>query len=83
MKQSSTSVDVIANTFGLTMGEKHLILSSSVGEGLFFAGNKRVAIQVVASYTEDQIITSNPEEVIKIKEARRALKRDEFIRGNL
>ncbi len=82
MKQSSTSVDVIANTFGLTMGEKHLILSSSVGEGLFFAGNKRVAIQVVASYTEDQIITSNPEEVVKIKEAKRALKKAEFIRGN-
>ncbi len=81
MKQSNMSIDIIAKTFGLTMGEKHLILSSSVGEGLFFAGNKRVAIQIVASYTEDQIITSNPEEVVKIKEARRALKRDEYVRG--
>ncbi len=83
MKQSNTSIDIIANTFGLTMGEKHLVLSSSVGEGLFFAGTKRVAIQVVASYTEDQIITSNPEEVIKIKEARRALKREELARGSI
>jgi type IV secretory pathway VirB4 component len=82
MKQSNTSIDIIANTFGLTMGEKHLVLSSNVGEGLFFAGTKRVAIQVVASYTEDQIITSNPEEVVKIKEARRALKREELARGS-
>jgi conjugal transfer ATP-binding protein TraC len=82
MKQSSTSVDIIANTFGLTMGEKSLILSSSVGEGLFFAGTKRVAIQIVASYTEDQIITSNPEEVVRIKEARRALKREELVRSS-
>ncbi len=82
MKQSSASIEVLAKTFGLTSGEKHLILSSSVGEGIFFAGNKRVAIQIVASYTEDQIITSNPEEVVKIKEMRRAMKRDEFIRGH-
>lgn len=81
MKQSNTSIDIIANTFGLTMGEKYLVLSSNVGEGLFFAGTKRVAIQIVASYTEDQIITSNPEEVVKIKEARRALKREELARG--
>lgn len=82
MKQSNASIDVLAKTFGLTSGEKHLVLSSSVGEGIFFAGNKRVGIQIVASYTEDQVITSNPEEVVKIKEMRRAIKRDEFIRGH-
>ncbi len=81
MKQSSASIDILVKTFALTLGEKNLVLSSNVGEGLFFAGSKRVAVQVVASYTEDQIITSNPEEVIKIKEAQRARKRDEFIRG--
>jgi len=81
MKQSSASIDILVKTFALTLGEKNLVLSSNVGEGLFFAGSKRVAVQVVTSYTEDQIITSNPEEVIKIKEAQRARKRDEFIRG--
>ncbi len=81
MKQSPASIDILVKTFALTLSEKHLVLSSNVGEGLFFAGSKRVAVQVVASYAEDQIITSDPEEVIKIKEAQRARRRDEFIRG--
>jgi len=45
-------------------------LESEVGEGLFFAGQKHAAIKVVASYTEDQIITTAPEEVLKIKRAK-------------
>ncbi len=45
-----------------------------MGEGLFFAGKKHVFMSVKASYTEDQIITTNPGEVEKIKDARRRLK---------
>jgi len=44
-----------------------------VGEGLFFAGDKHVAIRVVASYAEDQIITTAPEEVVKIRQAKKEL----------
>lgn len=68
LKQSSSSIDIIQKTFNLTDEEKFLLLESGVGEGIFFAGLKHVAIKVVASYTEDQIITSDPSQLLKIKE---------------
>ena len=74
LKQSPASADIVQKTFNLTEQEKILLLEASVGEGLFFAGRKHVYIGVKASYTEDQIITTNPEEVEKIREARKKLK---------
>jgi len=74
LKQSSASIDVLQKTFNLTQQEKDLLLQAPVGEGLFFAGKKHVYISVKASYTEDQIITTAPGEVEKIREARRKLK---------
>jgi type IV secretory pathway VirB4 component len=68
LKQSPTSIDVVQKTFNLTNEEKFLLLESGVGEGIFFAGLKHVAIKVVASYTEDQIITSDPSQLLKIQE---------------
>ncbi|HEX2792305.1 MAG TPA: DUF87 domain-containing protein [Candidatus Paceibacterota bacterium] len=67
LKQSPTTIDVLQETFNLTDEEKFLLLESGVGEGLFFAGLKHVAIKVVASYTEDQIITSDPSQLLTIK----------------
>ncbi len=64
MKQSTASVDAIADVFNLTEGEKYLLLESDVGEGLFFAGMNHVAIKVVASYAEDQIITTDPKQLL-------------------
>ena len=60
LKQSPSSIDKVASVFNLTEGEKMILLQSDVGEGLFFAGLNHVAIQIVASYTEDQIVNSNP-----------------------
>ncbi len=60
MKQSPTAVDTLQNVFNLTDEEKFMLLESGVGEGIFFVGLKHVAIKVIASYTEDQIITSDP-----------------------
>jgi type IV secretory pathway VirB4 component len=74
MKQSPTAVDNIQNTFNLTDEEKFLLLESGVGEGIFFAGLKHVAIKVIASYTEDQIITSDPSQILQIKKAREELR---------
>jgi conjugal transfer ATP-binding protein TraC len=74
MKQSPTAIDNIQRTFNLTDEEKFLLLESEVGEGIFFVGLKHVAIKVIASYTEDQIITSDPNQVMKIKQARRELR---------
>lgn len=68
LKQSPSSIDVVQKTFNLTDEEKFLLLESGVGEGIFFAGLKHVAIKVVASYTEDQIITSDPSQLLKIKQ---------------
>ncbi|KND46885.1 MAG: Type IV secretory pathway VirB4 component-like protein [Parcubacteria bacterium C7867-004] len=68
LKQSPTTIDVLKETFNLTDQEKFLLLESGVGEGLFFAGLKHVAIKVVASYTEDQIITSDPSQLLKIQQ---------------
>ena len=70
MKQSPATIDVVQKTFNLTEEEKLLLLETPVGEGLFFAGTKHVAIRVMASYTEDQIITTSPEELLKIKQAK-------------
>jgi type IV secretory pathway VirB4 component len=68
LKQSPTTIDVVKETFNLTDEEKYLLLEAGVGEGLFFAGLKHVAIKVVASYTEDQIITSDPSQLLAIKQ---------------
>lgn len=74
MKQSPTSIDLVQRTFNLTDEEKMLLLESNVGEGIFFVGLKHVAIKVIASYTEDQIITSDPSQILQIKQAKAELK---------
>ncbi|MGC9605365.1 MAG: VirB4-like conjugal transfer ATPase, CD1110 family [Minisyncoccia bacterium] len=73
LKQSPTIIDHIQKTFNLTDEEKYLLLESDVGEGIFFVGLKHVAIQIRASYTEDQIITTNPAQVMQIEQAKRDL----------
>jgi len=67
LKQSTHAVDKIAETFNLTEGEKYLLVESDIGEGLFFAGHNHVAIKIIASYAEDQIITTNPEQLLALK----------------
>ncbi len=73
MKQSPTAVDTLQNVFNLTDEEKFMLLESGVGEGIFFVGLKHVAIKVIASYTEDQIITSDPSQILQIKQAKAEL----------
>ena len=67
LKQSPTTIDTLQKTFNLSEEEKFLLLESDVGEGIFFAGLKHVAIKVIASYTEDQIITSDPNQVLALR----------------
>ncbi len=73
LRQSPTSIDLVQDTFKLSDEEKYLLLESDVGEGIFFAGMKHVAIKVIASYTEDQIITSDPAQILAIKKAKKEL----------
>lgn len=70
LKQSSATIGVVTDTFNLTEEEKFLLLEAEKGEGIFFAGLKHVAIKVIASYTEDQIITSDPAQLLLIKKAK-------------
>ena len=71
LKQSPAGIDKIVQTFLLTEGEKYLLLECGVGEGIFFAGSKHAAIKVVASYTEDQLITSDPRQLLEIEQAKK------------
>jgi len=64
LKQSPATIEIIAKTFNLTEAEKNLLLEAAVGQGLFFAGLKHVAMQVVASYFEDKIVTTKPQQLL-------------------
>ncbi len=68
LKQSSSAVDVLAETFKLTSEEKKRLSQFPVGQGLFFAGQNHVHIQVAASPTETNLITTNPNQVKEIEQ---------------
>jgi conjugal transfer ATP-binding protein TraC len=68
LKQSPSEVDLVTRVFYLTAGEKELLLTANVGEGLFFAGQSHVAMQIIAAPFEHNMITSNPQELEQIQE---------------
>ncbi|MFA6547644.1 MAG: ATP-binding protein [Candidatus Magasanikbacteria bacterium] len=70
LRQSPAAVENIQKVFMLTDSEKYLLLESGPGEGIFFAGLKHAAIKVVASYTEDQLVTTNPQQLLDIERAK-------------
>lgn len=76
LKQSPAAIDLVRKTFLLTEGEKYLLLEGGVGEGIFFAGSRHAAIKIVASYTEDQIVTTNPQQLLEIEEAKKEFSRE-------
>ncbi len=69
LKQSPATIDIMAKTFALTEAEKNLLLEAAVGQGLFFAGLRHVAMQVVASYFEDKIVTTKPQQLLGEEES--------------
>jgi len=71
LKQAPASADLLQKIFQLTDGEKYLLLESGVGEGIFFAGNKHAAIRVVASPMEDQLITTDPRQLLEMEKRRK------------
>ena len=70
MKQSPAAIDIVKKTFNLTEAEKYYLLEARVGFGLFFLGQNHIGIRVVASYPEDQIITSDPKQLLEIEKAK-------------
>lgn len=65
LKQSPATIEVVAKAFNLTETEKNFLLGAEIGTGLFFAGRRHVAIQIVPSYFEDKVITTNPEQLLE------------------
>ena len=63
LKQSPSAVDVLSDVFKLTSEEQKRLSQFPVGQGLFFAGQNHVHIQVTASPTETGLITTNPQQV--------------------
>jgi len=70
LKQSPANIDLVGKAFNLTEQEKAILVQASIGTGLFFAEDRHVAIQIIASYAEDQIITSNPAQLQELKKAK-------------
>lgn len=64
-KQSSAAIKDIVDTFYLSQGEKMLLLSANVGEGIFFAGQNHVAVKVMASQDEHALATTKPSELLE------------------
>ncbi|GAC1387327.1 MAG: hypothetical protein NVS1B7_1710 [Candidatus Saccharimonadales bacterium] len=63
LKQSSSAVDVLSDIFKLTSEEKKRLSQFPVGQGLFFAGQNHVHLQIAASPTETSLITTNPDQL--------------------
>ena len=78
LKQHTAAIDLIGEVFYLSQGEKQLLLSADKGQGIFFAGQNHVAIQIISSEEEHKLITSNPEEVMKKKNDLLKIKETEF-----
>ncbi|MEA2056398.1 MAG: ATP-binding protein [Patescibacteria group bacterium] len=81
MKQSTASIPVLAKTFYLSEGERQLLVSADVGEGVFFAGQNHVALRVVASPEEHSVITTNPEEIVQAKQKQKTAKADQALQN--
>jgi conjugal transfer ATP-binding protein TraC len=73
LKQSASAVDVLANVFKLTEEERKRLSQFPVGQGLFFAGQNHVHIQIVASPTETGLVTTTPGQVAQVRAAQQDL----------
>lgn len=78
LKQHPAAIELVADTFYLSEGEKRLLLGAGVGEGLFFAGANHVAIRIKASPEEHKLITTDPKELLKLREEGIIEKKEEF-----
>lgn len=77
LKQTTAAVDRIVDVFQLTEGEKFLLLEAGPGEGIFFAGQKHAAIKVVASYSEHQLVTTDPRQLLEIEAAKKKFEEEQ------
>jgi type IV secretory pathway VirB4 component len=74
LKQSPAAIDTVGDVFYLSQGERQLLLSANVGEGIFFAGNNHAPVYIVASPEEHKFVTTKPQDVIAQEQARKQIK---------
>jgi conjugal transfer ATP-binding protein TraC len=67
LKQSTAAVNQIVEVFFLSQGEKQLLLSAGIGEGIFFAGQNHVAIKIISSPDEHALATTKPSEILEAR----------------
>lgn len=65
LKQAAATIDIVGKAFNLTEAEKNLLLTAEIGTGLFIAGQRHIAIQIIPSFFEDKIITTNPKQLLE------------------
>lgn len=65
LKQAPATIDVVGKAFNLTEAEKNLLLTAEIGTGLFVAGQRHIAMQIIPSFFEDKIITTNPKQLLE------------------
>ncbi len=65
MRQDSSTIDAVSQTFRLSSGEKEFLLACRKGEGLFFAGGNHIALKVEASPLEHSLVTTDPAELVE------------------
>ncbi|MCS7200608.1 MAG: ATP-binding protein [Patescibacteria group bacterium] len=75
MKQSPATIDLCGSIFVLSEGEKQFLLQAERGEGLLVIGTKKIPVYVLASYAEDQIIRTRPEQLIALKKAKESFQK--------
>jgi type IV secretory pathway VirB4 component len=73
MKQSPATIDICGQAFALSEGEKQFLLQAERGQGLILVGQRKIPVYILASYAEDQIIKTRPEQLIALKKAKEAL----------
>ena len=71
LRQSPISIDLVQKHSISPTRKSFCFWNRMSGRGFFFAGLKHVAIKIIASYTEQQIITSDPSQVLAIKRAKK------------
>ena len=55
LRQAPQAIDAVGDAFGLTAGERRLLLAAPRGQGLLIAGTQRTGFEVVASNAEHQL----------------------------
>ncbi|GAA3292641.1 hypothetical protein GCM10020218_067910 [Dactylosporangium vinaceum] len=66
LKQAPQAIDAVGDAFGLTVGERRMLLSARTGHGLLISGTNRTAFESIASPSEHTLATTKPSELLDL-----------------